>query len=73
MVNSTVVSPLAASVRSTAAWRWSGEAARATSSTVSSDTISPAILAKRLTRPTTVSTPSSSTSTTSPVLYQPSP
>ena len=42
-------------------------------STTSRLTISPAILAKRFTRPTILTKPSSSSSTTSPVSYQPSP
>ena len=56
-----------------AAWAAPGEAAAASFSTASSDTISPATLAKRFTRPTIFTKPSASTSTTSPVSYQPSP
>ena len=50
----------------------SGKAAASFCSTSPSDTISPAILAKRLARPRMVTKPSSSTFTMSPVSYQPS-
>ena len=52
---------------------WRRAVAAASFSTASSDTISPATLAKRFTRPTIFTKPSASTSTTSPVSYQPSP
>ena len=73
VVNRMIASPRCRSERQVAACMASAEAARAMSSTISSDTISPAILAKRLTRPTTDMKPSSSRVTTSPVSYQPSP
>ncbi|MNY25731.1 hypothetical protein D3C86_1595350 [compost metagenome] len=71
LVNSTSASPLAASLRVEAACTAPGAALAAICSTTSSETISPASLAKRLRRPRMCRKPSASNSTMSPVAYQP--
>jgi len=72
-VKSTIASPRRSSGREEAACWKPGEAATAIFSTTSSEIISPATLAKRLTRPRMKTNPSSSISTTSPVSCQPGP
>src|SRR3954453_15842014 len=69
-VTRTTCSPLRGSGRAAAACLWPGETWAANSSTAPSETISPAILAKRLARPWMRTNPSESRATMSPVSHR---
>ncbi len=71
-VTRTNRSPLRGSGTEITAWRASGHTAAAKASAAVSDTISPAILAKRFRRPRMLTQPSASVVTMSPVSCQPS-